>query len=348
MAKIKISVCIPAYNRSDLLPELLDSIFFQDFRDFEVVIAEDKSPEREAIATVISGYVKRYPHQLVYSENKENLGYDGNLRRLIELAHGDYVLFMGNDDLMASGALSVVSDVIRMYPQVGVVLRSYASFKISPDDLVQTFRYFNNDAFFPAGRATITTFFRRSVFISGMVLRRQSALALSTDQFDGTLLYQQYLVGKILARENGVYVTKILSYQRLDGIPDFGNSIAEKELFVPHEQTVESSVHFMRGMLTIAKAVEQATGLLVYKPILYDIGNYAYPILSIQAQRSRSVFFVYFYALAKLGLWRIPLFHVYALGLLVFGRSSCDWLIGMVKRFLGRAPKIGRIYSGRQ
>lgn len=344
----RFSVCIPAYNRAALLPELLDSIFSQDYGAFEVVIVEDGSPERGEIAAVAHAYAERYPGRLSYHENTENLGYDGNLRRLIEGATGDYVVFMGNDDLMAKGALSAMANAVRNSPQVGVILRSYSSFKTTPDDPVQTFRYFDSDAFFPAGAATITTFFRRCVFISGMVVRRESALAFSTDRFDGTLLYQQHLVGEILARENGIYLAQIVSYHRLGGTPDFGNSQVERGQFVPHEQTAESSVHFMRGMLSIAAAVAQSTGLPVYQPILRDIGNYAYPILAIQAQRPRAVFFSYVRALGQLGFWRVPLFYVYALGLFVFGRNACDRLIAMIKRRLGRAPHIGRVYSGEE
>lgn len=344
----RFSVCIPAYNRAALLPELLDSIFSQDYDAFEVVIVEDGSPERVEIAAVAHAYAEKYPGRLFYHENAENLGYDGNLRRLIEEATGDYVVFMGNDDLMAKGALSAMANAVRSSPQVGVILRSYSSFKTTPDDPVQTFRYFDSDFFFPAGAATITTFFRRCVFISGMVVRRESALAFSTDRFDGTLLYQQHLVGEILARENGIYLAQIVSYHRLGGTPDFGNSRVERGQFVPHEQTAESSVHFMRGMLSIAAAVAQSTGLPVYQPILHDIGNYAYPILAIQAQRPRGVFFSYVRALGRLGFWRVPLFYAYALGLFIFGRNACDRVIAMIKRRLGRAPKIGRVYSGQE
>lgn len=343
-----ISVCIPAYNRAALLPSLLDSITSQSYVNYEIVISEDASPEREQIRIVADKYRQAFPGKIFYYENDNNLGYDGNLRHLIERAQGDYVLFMGNDDLLASGALGAIANAVNVYPGVGVILRSYASFKDSPNELEQNFRYFEKDAFFPAGAKTITTFFRRCVFISGMVVRRESALVLSTDRFDGTLLYQQHLVGEILARENGVYLTQILSYHRLGGTPDFGNSTAEKGMFVPREQTAESSVYFMRGMLAIARAVEESTGLLVYQSILRDIGNYAYPILSIQAQRSRRDFLAYVSALSRLGFWRVPLFHAYTLGLLVFGRNACDCLIAKIKRHLGRAPKLGHVYSGQE
>jgi abequosyltransferase len=341
-----ISVCIPAYNRAGVLPSLLDSILNQDFDDFDIVIVEDSSPERQAIAAKVVEYQQRFGDKVKYHENRQTLGYDGNLRRLIELATGDYVLFMGNDDLLAPGALSAVATAVRERQNVGVVLRSYSSFVSDPEQPVQVFRYFGEDRVFPPGPGAVVTFFRRCVFISGMVFKRSSAEAFATAQFDGTLLYQQHLVGHILARESGVYLNRILSYHRLGGVPDFGASTAESFFFVPKQQTPESSVHFMRGMLTIANSLDERGNAKVGRRILHDIGNYAYPILSIQADRSFGTFLSYLWGLMKLGFWRVPLFHVYALGLLVLGSKNCDCLIARIKRILGRAPLLGRVYTG--
>ena len=341
-----ISVCIPAYNRASVLPALLDSILNQDFDDFDIVIAEDCSPERQVIAAKVSEYQQRFCAKVQYHENPQTLGYDGNLRRLVELATGDYVLFMGNDDLLASGALGAVAAAVRERQDVGVVLRSYSSFVSNPEEPEQVFRYFDEDRVFPAGSDTVVTFFRRCVFISGMVFKRSSALACATQQFDGTLLYQQHLAGHILAQESGVYLKRILSYHRLGGVPDFGASDAEKGLFVPKQQTPESSVHFMRGMLAIANSLDESDGTKVGRRILRDIGNYTYPILSIQAGCSFGTFLSYLWQLMKLGFWRVPLFYVYAVGLLVLGRKNCDRLIARIKKSLGRAPLLGSVYTG--
>lgn len=341
-----ISVCIPAYNRAVVLSVLLDSILNQDFDDFEIVITEDSSPERQAIAAVVADYQQRVGDKVKYHENPQTLGYDGNLRRLVELASGNYVLFMGNDDLLAPGALSAVADAVRDGQDVGVVLRSYSSFVSDPDQPVQVFRYFGEDRFFPPGPDTVVTFFRRCVFISGMVFKRSSALACATTRFDGTLLYQQHLAGRILRQESGVYLNRILSFHRLGGVPDFGASEAEKGFFVPKQQTPESSVHFMRGMLTIAESLDEAGGTSVSRRILSDIGNYAYPILSVQAGRRIDIFLAYLWQLMKLGFWRVSLFHFYALALLVLGQKNCDWLIERFKKSLGRAPLLGSVYAG--
>jgi glycosyltransferase involved in cell wall biosynthesis len=165
-----ITVCIPAYNRAKLLAPLLESIFSQAFDDFDVLICEDGSPEREAIAVVVRRFQQLYPGRIQYEENPANLGYDGNIRRLTELASGRYCLFMGNDDLLCEGALASIAASIAAHPECGVVVRSYASFEGDPAHHKQVFRYFPQEYVLPAGVQAVATAYRRSVVISGMAL----------------------------------------------------------------------------------------------------------------------------------------------------------------------------------
>ena len=335
------SVCIPAYNRASLLAPLLDSILAQDAEDFEVLICEDGSPERAAITRVVAQYQLRAPGRIRYECNPVNLGYDGNIRRLVELAQGQFCLFMGNDDLLCPGALKAVAAAIQAHPDAGVVVRSYASFDADPAQPKQVFRYFPERLALAPGAQAVFTAYRRSVVISGMVIHRASALAQTTTAFDGSLLYQLYLVGMVLATRSVVFVPEIIALRRDGTPPDFGHSEAERGKFVPHDQTPESSVHFMRGMLAIAEHVGRATGLDVFRNIRADIGNYAYPILAIQARRPLGQFLRYGLQLAGLGLWRYPLFHLYFVALLVIGPDHSDSLITTIKRRLGHTPRFG-------
>lgn len=342
-----ISVCIPAYNRADVLPELLDSIVQQEGADFEIVIAEDGSSQRQAISEIIAHYRAKFPGLIRYHENDTNLGFDGNLRRLFELAQGEYCLFMGNDDLMCHGALATAASALRRYPNVGAIMRSYATFQDSPDNTTQEFRYFPEERFFPAGTETVITFFRRMVVLPGIVLHRQAALKHATSRFDGTLLYQLYLVGNILAEMNGVFLPQILTLYRLGGTPDFGNSSAERDKFIPGNQTPDSSLHFMRGFLQIARAVEETTALPVYKPILHDLSNYSYGFIAIQRQHPLRVYLAYCAALARMGFGNYPLFYFYALSLLFLGNRRTSEVIVWIKRRLGYTPSLGRLYGGK-
>lgn len=336
-----LSVCIPAYNRANLLAPLLESILLQDSDDFDVLICEDDSPERTSIASVVYQFQEKYPDRIRYEENAVNLGYDGNIRRLVERAKGQYCLFMGNDDLMCAGALAVIASAIQSTPDCGVVVRTYATFEKSPDELKQVFRYFPQEHVIPAGAQAISTAYRRSVVIPGMVIHRQSALDATTTFFDGTLLYQLYLVGMILAKRSVVFLPQIIALRRDGTPPDFGNSDAERGKFVPQDQTPESSLHFMQGMLAIAKHVEAATQQNVFSSIRADIGNYSYPILAIQAKRPLPVFVRYGFALGRLGFWRYPLFHLYFLLLLLIGVDRSENVIKLIKNRLGYTPRFG-------
>lgn len=342
----KISVCIPAYNRAEVLPELLDSIVSQDFNDFEIVICEDRSPQREQISAVVSRYSIARPGLIRYFENSENLGYDGNLRNLFEKSQGEYCLFMGNDDLMCDGALAKVAAALNRHPNIGVLLRSYAAFEGAPDNIVQTFRYFDQELFFPAGAQTISTIYRRSVVIPGMVIQREAALRSATTRFDGTLLYQLYLVANILVEMNAVYLPDVIVLYRNGGVPDFGNSAAEQGKFQPKEQTPESSVHFMQGMLDIARYIERERQVKIYRPIVRDIANYSYPILAIQAKKPLGVFLKYGWSLARLGLARSPLFLVWFFSILILGTKRVEKLIILIKKRLGYTPGLGNVYRG--
>jgi abequosyltransferase len=343
-----LTVCIPAYNRARYLAPLLESILEQDFEDFNILICEDYSPERLELSQIVRKFQEQNISKIHYYENTSNLGYDGNIRNLIALSTGEFCVFMGNDDLMCPGALSSIASAIQLQPTCGVVVRSYASFEGDPSHHKQIYRYFPSHYSISPGVLAISTAYRRSVVISGMVINRDAAMLFATNRFDGTLLYQLYLVGMILASQGVVFTPDLISLRRDGTAPDFGNSPVEKGKFVPNNQTPESSIHFMRGMLAIAKYVEITTGLAVFNLIRSDIGSYSYPILSIQAKRAPLVFFRYGLQLAQLGLWRSPFFHAYFLSLLTLGPDRVDSVIKFIKTRMGFTPRFGVASKGKK
>jgi abequosyltransferase len=160
-----ITVCIPAYNRAELLPALMDSIFKSSSIDFDVLIAEDHSPERAKIAEIAQYYAERFPNRVHYHENQKNLGYDGNLRCLISLAKGKYCLFMGNDDLLGDRAIEHLIEILQRNPDCGAVIRSYASFEGDSRNIKQIFRYFPGEIILSPGVEAISVAYRRAVVI---------------------------------------------------------------------------------------------------------------------------------------------------------------------------------------
>ncbi len=342
----KISVCIPAYNRPEDFSALLKTVVEQDYDNYEIVVSEDCSPMAAEIEEVTQGFIKQYPHIAInYSSNSENLGFDGNLRALLSKATGEYCLYMGNDDLMCPGALRKVAEILTQYENVGVLMRSYSSFEGSPENIVQTFQYFDSNRFFPAGRETIITFFRRSVVIPGVTVHREKALAYNTDRFDGTLLYQLYLVANLLTDMNGVYLSDIIVKYRNGGTPFFGNSEREKGRYIPLQITPQHSLNFMQGMFDIAKFVEETRQVKIYNAIIKDIGNYSYPILAIQSKNKIS-YIRYAFQLARMGLWKNGMFFIYFWMLLFLRSNWIDAVIVRIKGYWGHTPVLGSVYKG--
>ncbi len=339
----RFSICIPAFNRPEELSDLLKSIASEPPGDWEIVVSEDSSPKRKEIAEAVERFAQA--HKLLnvrFLTTPANLGYDSNLRFLIDHAEGQYCVFMGDDDLWCSGTLQELTKVIEANSELGVILRAWQTISKDTGDVLDVHRYFPSDRAFEPGPKTVAAFFRRSVFISGLVVRTDAARAIRTGEFDGTLLYQLHLVGNILVTMPGYYLSQMTAIRRAGGDHYFGSSASERERFVPRQLTPEHSLNFVRGLFTIAVSIESAYGSLVGRLIRSDIARYSYPLLAIQARMStRSSFQQYAAALSDLGLGKYLSFRMYRAALSVAGFRICDMFIDTCKRMFGSTPVMG-------
>ncbi len=339
---VRLSVCIPAYNRSGELRELLDSIGAQDYPHYEVVICEDGSPQRAQIRAVVEEYAPALGGRLRYFENVENLGYDANFRELIRRAHGEYCFIMGNDDVVAPGAFATVADAIRRTPDVGVILRSFAYFRDRPENYYTIARYSADELRFPPGPDAVVQFYRRAASMSGLVLHRGDALALDTDRFDGTLWYQMYLIAHILMRRPGLFVPEVLAFYRKGGRSDFGTSAKERDRFTPGAaHDVTEAVRLVAGTLEIAEQFDAVHGTDVRRRVCRDLADHSYNTFAHHAAQPVREYVALYRGLARLGFWRSPLFHASAAAVAVVGPERLQRVVHAARRRLGYTPSLG-------
>jgi glycosyltransferase involved in cell wall biosynthesis len=336
------SVCIPAYNRARHLQALLDSIYVQDYRAFEIIICEDFSRERAQIAAIIRKYADSYPGTLRYNENEANLGYDANIRRLVEKASGEYCFFMGNDDLMCPGALSEVAGILARHQNIGLVLKSYAWFDANPEKINQEVRYFGEEREFAPGKEAVRICFRRSGVISGYIVHRDSAHAAATDKFDGSLYYQMHLTANVLVDRRAVCTPKVLVNCRKTA-PEFGASASEKEKYVPGCYTPDARLRMISGALAIAMNLRETRRLDVVEDIAHDYANYFYPYIKDQLSLRFDEFLRLYNGFSRMGFRRYPMFHIYCILGYALGEKNFDRLTRMVRSVLGRSPQFGRV-----
>jgi abequosyltransferase len=340
-----LSVCVPAYNRAKYLPALLDSALSQNYPCLEIVICEDMSPERDAIAHIARTYQANFRTPIRYFENKTTLGFDGNVRGLFERSRGDYCVMMGNDDLLCPGSLNKIGRLLAEHPEVGVVIRSYGWFRDDPEQVDQIVSYFPETLLFSPGENTIVTFFRRVGVLAGLVFRREDAVAIASDRFDGTLYYQMYVAAELLVKAYGLYIAEPIALCR-ENKPDFGRSNSEKGKFKPGEYTAAARITMIRGLLEIAKYEEAAHGNHIYRRILRDVGNYSYYFLSFQAEAPFSNFWQYYRELGKLGFNSNSFFHIYFWALAIAGKRVCESVIKLLRSTLKSTPRLGGIAVG--
>lgn len=114
MNRIKLSICIPTFNRSDYLNQALISIIEQiddNIGQFvEICVCDNASTD--GTENLIKTLQVKYPIRLIYSRNSYNLGADRNFLRVIDMASGEYCWFFGSDDMMAPGGLHKMIELI--------------------------------------------------------------------------------------------------------------------------------------------------------------------------------------------------------------------------------------------
>ncbi len=334
-----LSICIPSYNRPAQLFKLLTSIDCRP-EDIEIVICEDKSPKQEEIRSLVEEYKTQSLYKISYYQNEKNLGFDGNLRRLVSLAAGRFIMFMGDDDFFVPGGLDRFLLFLSDNSDKKYILRSYITTHANGN--VETFRYLANTKVLPPGEETVAWLFKRSVSICGFTISRVDAQAIATADLDGTLLYQIYLMSEICLVNESIYcdfpVAEAVQSFR-DDKPMFGSSEAERSRYTPGTVSQDNSINFTKSYFELTEYLDKLHGTQLTVKVKIDLSKYSYPFLSIQRKHGIIVFLKYAKRLeSEIGLGRTPYYFIYKWSLVFLGEKLCDKIIMRIKCMYGHTP----------
>lgn len=187
------SICIPQYNRTSFLIEACKVLASQTFKDFEVCISDDKSNDGRQEQLI--DYLKSSGLSFIYQRQEINLRYDGNIRASIALARGKYCFLHGNDDCLASeNILQELYTEIFKNESLGVIIPNFQDW--TTGEVTHRIRKTQT---YPAGVETAATHFRNVAFVTGVMLDRIKSQEFTTNKWDGSEMYQMYLMAKIIA-----------------------------------------------------------------------------------------------------------------------------------------------------
>ena len=94
MKEIKVSVIIPVYNVEQYIERCLNSIINQTLKEIEIIVIDDGSKDNSK--NIISDMCKK--DNRIYFISRENKGVGPTRNEAIEIANGEYILFVDSDD----------------------------------------------------------------------------------------------------------------------------------------------------------------------------------------------------------------------------------------------------------
>lgn len=114
---MKFSITIPAYKQRYLY-EAIESCLAQTYKDFELIIVDDASPEN------LKSVVDRFQDSRIrFYRNEKNCGalnVVDNWNICLGYATGDYIICMGDDDRLLPNCLDEYDKLIGKYPNLNV------------------------------------------------------------------------------------------------------------------------------------------------------------------------------------------------------------------------------------
>jgi len=150
---MKLSVCIPTYNGEAFLDACLESLTCQTLGDFEVIVCDDGSSD--STWEILERHAKQDSRFKIY-RNKYNLGLVKNWKRCIDLAEGDWIKFLFQDDTLEQECLSRFSE--HLNPDIPLVF-CHRNFSFTGEIDSEIINHYT-------GLPTIETLFPNQTFIT--------------------------------------------------------------------------------------------------------------------------------------------------------------------------------------
>lgn len=119
---LTISVCIPTYNRAELIADAIRSVLIQGCTPKELIICDNASTDgtEDVVAKFNSAII-------LYYRNKRNIGMCRNFNKCLEVASGDIVTLLHSDDWYVDDTvLERVGHIFQENPDAAIVYSASA------------------------------------------------------------------------------------------------------------------------------------------------------------------------------------------------------------------------------
>lgn len=122
---VKISVILPVYNVAEYLPQCLESVINQDFKDIEIICVDDASTDNSL--EILKNYAKLDSRiKIIQNEKNSKVGISRNIG--LENAGGEYIHFLDPDDWLQENSYKTLIDKVKLHSDPEILYFQYQTF----------------------------------------------------------------------------------------------------------------------------------------------------------------------------------------------------------------------------
>lgn len=192
MIKPLLTIAIPTFNRATYLENTLRQLKKEvsnfQIDNLEIIVSDNASPDKteKVVADVILDGLL-----IKYIKNLENIGSDANIAQCFNIALGQYVLILGDDDFFIDGGLYKLFQHLSLKKYGVICLKSYGfdfDSRLEYPGKLGCDRVFQNPGAFLFGIGPLMT------LISGCVINKSVLNGVDANNYCGENLVQVHLV----------------------------------------------------------------------------------------------------------------------------------------------------------
>jgi glycosyltransferase involved in cell wall biosynthesis len=286
-----LSIIVPIYNVEEFLEECINSILIQEFKDYELILVDDGSPD--GCGEICDDYAAKDSRIKVI--HKTNGGLSSARNAGIDIAQGSYLSFIDSDDFISSDYYLGNMQYLLSHQEVDMLVAQVCHY-----DKVNNKTGYNSAKLLSSRKGILEYMFSADYIASAWINIYRSEIFKELRFPEGRIYEDGFVLPRIAEKINMLYLSNmgIYYYRHRD------NSITNKKLVISSykqqldtykkiitfaiAQKIEKNIfmhHFLNNSHILLKAVKDYD-TEEFKD--YIISWYSYPITIIDVIHIKS------------------------------------------------------------
>lgn len=222
-----LTIAIPTYNGSNVISDAIESVISNigEYEDYiEILIVDNGSIDKTN--EIVMNYIKQYEHLIRYFRNDVNIGYDKNIDRLFDLANGQYVKILADDDCLMKSSIKKLFTLFEQFPEVSLFQSNFIIYDFSMKNILNTIVMNKNKNIYCKNiQQFLDTCYGRYGQVSTLVIKRNDWLKYDRIPGIGTNYIHVYMTLNLVVDYPSYVISEPLVQVR-EGSPNFETNVS--------------------------------------------------------------------------------------------------------------------------